>query len=177
MIRKEIIMKKQWKRILTAVLLLVLIAAMSTTVQAANITKQNAQTIALKDAKLAKTAGSGLKVEKDGREYEVEFKSKKTGDKYEYDIDARTGRIREAEVEYTHKRNTSKKKISKASAVSAVVKASGLKKSVVSAGRCRYKKDGREWIWKIEFRNGRYAYEYEVLAPTGRIIEYSREYR
>ena len=28
-----------------------------------------------------------------------------------------------------------------------------------------------EWIYEIKFRKGHYRYEYEVLAPTGKIIE------
>ena len=170
-------MKKTLKRLSVVVFAAMMITIMTISTFAASVTRNSAINTALKDAKLKKSAVTRLKSERDDGMYEIEFRNKKTGDEYEYEINARTGKIKEVNVEYKHKRNTSRKKIAKNTALSKAAKASGVALSKVKKGSCRYKKDGGEWIYEIKFTNGKTRYEYEVLAPTGQIIEYSKVIR
>ena len=118
-----------------------------------------------------------MECELEGGNYEVEFKSKKKRNEYEYKIAVDSGIIKEAEAEYTHRLNTSKDRIGEEAALQRVVDFSGKSLSVVSSGTCRYKKDGLEWIYEVKFRSGHYKYEYDVLAPNGKIIETEKKYR
>ena len=86
--------------------------------------------------------------------------------------------ILEKEVEYVYKRNSSKSKIGVEAARKKVSAFSGISLTRIKSGTCRYEYDAedREGTYTVRFRSGNYRYEYEVLAPTGVIIEYSREY-
>ena len=170
-------MRRRLKRITAALFAVMMLFIMTISVFAADITKQTAINTALSDAKLTKAKVTSLRSEKDDGEYEISFKNKTTGDRYEYEISARIGRIQEVSVEYRHKKNTSKKKVSKNTAVNRAAKASGVSAATIRKGKCTYKRDDGEWIYEIKFTKGKYRYEYEVLAPTGKIIEYSKEYR
>ncbi len=171
-------MKRFYKRLLTAALSIGLVLTMSVSVPAAAaVTEDEAVAAALADAGLNEESVSGLQSERDGKCYEIEFADAKTGDRYEYEIYASSGTIKEAEVEYAHRRNTSRKKITRTEALKIASKASGVSLSTVKKGSCKYKKDDGEWIYKIRFTSGSYRYEYEILAPTGQIIEYSRTRR
>ncbi len=156
---------------------LVMAGIMSAAVFAAALTPKQAQRKALKDAGLKRSQVCNMETELDGSNYEVEFETKKKHNEYDYGIEASTGIIREADVEYTHRRNTSKKRIGKDAALRKVADFSGKSLSVVSSGTCRYKKDGAEWIYEVKFRSGHYKYEYDVLAPTGKIIGMEKDYR
>ena len=168
-------MKKWFKRVSAAVLTLFLILMMSVSVFAATVTKDSAVKTALKDAGLKKCAVTSLKSKKDDGNFEIKFKKKSTGEKYEYEISTASGKILEKEVEYTHKRNTSKQKISRKKALKRAAKASGIALSTVRKGSCSYKKEDGEWIYEVKFKSGKYKYEYEILAPTGKIIGYEKE--
>lgn len=169
-------MKKTMRGLITAAISVCLILAISVSVFAAAVTKEDAVKTALADAGLKKTETVRLTVEKDKKAYEIEFKDKKTGDRYEYEVSVRTGKITEADVEYEHVFNSSSKKVGKAKAIAAAAKKAGVKKSVVKNGTCRYKKEDGEWIYKLKFKTKNCKYEVEILAPTGRVIGYSREY-
>lgn len=169
-------MKKTVKRLIPAILSICLFLTMSVPVFAAAATKEDALETALKDAGMKKTEASRIKVKKDNNEYEISFKNKKNGNRYEYEVSVRTGKIREAEAEYKHAFNSSKKKVGKEKAIAAAAKKAGVKKSVVKSGTCRYKKEDGEWIYKLKFRTKKCKYEAEILAPTGKVIEFSREY-
>lgn len=170
-------MKSFRKWIVAGGITVVLIFAMSISVFAAVDTKQEAATVALKDAGLAKSQINGLKIKRDGKKYEVTFIDRNNKTEYEYDIASGNGRILEKSVEYAHKRNSSTKKIGKTKALKAVSKFSGFKLKTVGSGKCRYKLDDGEWIYKVTFKSGRYKYEYEVQAASGKIIEFEQEYR
>lgn len=165
------------KRFFIALLATMLVLASALPVFAASMTKQGAINKALQCAGVKKSAVQRLKAERDGGTYEVEFRVKKSGDKHEYEFRVRDGLLKEASVEYKHARNTSKKKISSATAINKVAKAARVSNNTVKKGSCRYKRDDGEWIYEIKFRSGKYKYEYEVLAPTGKIISYSKEYK
>ena len=87
--------------------------------------------------------------------YEVKFKSKKNGARYDYEIVAATGKIAEKTVDYKYKKTRSRKKISKTKAMKKAAKKAGVKLSVVKAGKCKYDYDDGKGIYEIEFRNGK----------------------
>ncbi len=155
----------------------ILAMVMSITVYAAALSPEQAERKALKDAGLKRSQVCGMETELEGKNYDIEFRTKKKHNEYDYEIDADSGIVREAGAEYTHKRNTSKDRIGKKAALRKVADFSGKKLSVVSSGTCRYKKDDGEWIYEVKFRSGHYKYEYDVLAPTGKIIEMGKDYR
>ena len=90
----------------------------------------------------------------------------------DYDISAGTGRIIKKSVDLRYTRNSSKKKIGAVAARKKVAKHSGISYKVISKGTCRYEYDDGEGVYEIKFKTSVRAYEYEVLAPTGKIIEY-----
>lgn len=159
---------------------LVMAFAMTGTAFAAekNIDKDKATSIALKDAKLTKAKVRAMEIEYDDGDnvWEVEFIKKKNGADYEYDISAEDGLILEKSVDYKYKHNSSKKKIGKKQARKKVAKFSGIKLSIIKKGTCRYEYDDLEGTYEVKFSEDSYRYDYEVLAPTGKIIEYSYKY-
>lgn len=169
-------MKRTGRRLAAAAISVCLILTMSVSVFAAAVTKEDAVKTALADAGLKKSGTSRLTVQKDGQDYEIEFRDKKTGDKYEYEISIQTGRILEAETEYKHALNNSGEKVGKTKVIAAAAKKAGVKKSTVKKGTCRYKKEDGEWVYELKFKTKSCRYEIEILAPTGAVIEYSREY-
>ena len=152
----------------------------STTTEAAaatsTISSTRAKKIALADAGLSKSQVKRLEVESDGKYYEVEFVKTKTGTKYEYDIAKAGGKIREKSAEIPYKRNSSKKKVGKTAVLKRVAKASGIKKSIVNKGTCKYRYKKGQGTYEVKFRHNGRAYEYEVLAPTNKIIEWEISY-
>ena len=169
-------MKYVKKSILAAVLVITMLMTLSLSAFAANITEKEAKVIALKEAGLKASKIRCYECEYEKGIYEIEFHSKKKNNEYEIKVDAATGVIKEYSIEYAHKKNTSKEKIGKKAALKKAAKASGKKLSVVKAGTCKYKKDSGEWIYEVKFKNGNYKYEYEILAPTGKIVEMERKY-
>ena len=165
------------RKMMLGVLALILVLTMGTGAFAATLTPKQAKAKALKDAGLKASKICKYECELDKGQYDIEFETKKKHHEYDYAISASTGIIEEMSVEYTHKLNTSKDKIGKEAALKKVADFSGKKLSVVSSGTCKYKKDGREWIYEVKFRSGHYKYEYDVLAPTGKIIEREKDYR
>ena len=154
---------------------LIMVVAMSASVFAADITANTAKKTALKNAKLSakKVTRMSVKLDHEDGVYEVKFRSKKNGAKYEYEIAAATGKIVEKSVDYKYKRNRSRKKISRAKALKKAAKHSGVKLAVVKRGSCRYEYDDGKGTYEIKFNNGNTSYEVEILAPTGRVIEYN----
>lgn len=169
------------KRMVSIVLAVIMVLAMSgSAFAAAKVSSNNAaQKVALKNAKLSKSQVSKLRIkyDRDDGEYDVKFVRKSNGAKYDYEIRKSSGRILEKSIDYKYKRNTSKKKVGKAAAQKAAAKAAGVKTSVVKKGKCKYEYDDGKGVYEVEFRNGKYKYDIEILAPTGKVIEYSWSYR
>ena len=167
------------RRIRTAVALLAALAMVMTMSVAAFadgvIGNKAALNKALKNTGLKKTQVKYIENEYDAEEnvYEVEFTKKKNNAEYSFDIDAETGKILEKSVDYRYKRNTSHKKIGKVAARKKVAKFSGISYKTIKKGTCRYEYDDRKGTYEIKFTKGGKNYDYEVLAPTGKIIEYS----
>lgn len=162
------------RRIALLITAIVLAMTMSVPAFAASVDKDGAIKIALKNAKLTKSQVKYLDAEydsEDGR-YEVEFTKKKNGAEYDYEITKKSGKIKEKSVEYKYTRNKSHDKIGKKKARKKVAKFSGISYKVVASGTCTYKYEDRQGEYKVRFRHNGKKYEYEVQAPTGKIMEY-----
>lgn len=167
------------KKIITAAVLLIVTMAMTvTSFAAANITRKEAINIALKDAGTTRAKVYGLEAEKEHGKFEIEFTKKSNKTVFEYEI-SKKGRVLEKSVDIKYKKDHSKEKVGKEAARKAVAKHAGVSYKTVKKGTCKYEydDDDREGTYEVKFRNGSYKYDYEVLAPTGKIIEYSKKYR
>ena len=136
---------------------LAMVMTMSASVFAASVTNStDALNIALKNSKLKKSQVKLIETdyENDENTYEVEFTKKKNA------------------VEYRVKRNSSHKKIGKTEARKKVAKFSGISYKTIKAGTCYYEYDDGRGVYEIRFTKGSRVYEYDVLAPTGKILEY-----
>lgn len=139
------------------------------------ITGKQALSIALKDAGLAKSDVCKIEVEQAKGIIEVEFTKKGARTEYEYDIAKADGKLLEKSVEYAYEHNSSKSKIGKKAALKKVAKHSGIKLSTVKKGTCTYKYCKHEGKYKVKFKYGNWKYEYELLAPTGKVLEWEKE--
>ena len=162
------------KKIMTIMLALLMTFAMSITAFADSITEDAAVEKALANAKLKASEVKRLEAEFDDEDnvFEVDFTRKSNKAEYDYEISAENGKILEKSVEYKYKRNKSKKKIGKEAAIRKVAEFSGISYKTISKGTCKYKYSHRQGVYKIKFKTKNHRYEYEVLAPNGKIIEY-----
>ena len=168
-------MKRRMNIVMAMFAALALIMTMSVSVFAGSVSSgDDALTIALKNAKLKKSQVKLIETdyEKDDNAYEVEFTKKKNGAEYDYEINADTGKVVKKSIEYRYKRNSSHKKIGKTAARKKVAKYSGISYKVIKTGTCYYEYDDGKGIYEIRFTKGSRIYECEVLAPTGKVIEY-----
>ena len=170
-------MKKMHKRLMALSLALVMILGIGGSVMAASVTSDQAVARAIKDAKLKRSKICALEVEYDEGEYEIEFKRRSDRSEFDYTISAASGRIIEASADYRHRINSSRAKIGKRAAQKKAAKYAGCKLANVRRGSCRYKRDGREWIYEIRFKSAGYYHEIEVLAPTGKVVEAEKSLR
>ena len=160
-----------------AVLVLVMTVTMSATAFAASVTKDGARDIALRNAGLTSSQVKRIEIEYESDEgvYEIEFVRKSNKAEYSYDISASDGKILEKSVEYVYKHNSSKKKIGKTAAMKKVARNSSFTYAQIKKGTCTYKYSDGEGIYTIRLKSGGKRYEYEVLAPTGKLIEHEWE--
>lgn len=168
-------MKKRINMVVALFTALVMVMTMSAAVFAASVnSSSDALKLALKNAKLKKSQVKLVETDYDYEDnaYEVEFVKKKNGAEYSYEINAGTGKIVEKSVEYRYNWNSSHKKIGKTAARKKVAKFSGISYKTVKAGTCYYEYDDGQGIYEVKFTKGNRMYEYDVLAPTGKVIEY-----
>ena len=165
------------RRIGIGVLTVILMIGMSVSAFAASSpgSENEALNIALKSAGLKKSEIKKIEVEKE-KNYESEFVRKSNGAEYDFEISAKDGRILEKSVDYKYKKTKSKKKIGKEKARKVVAKASGNSYNVIKKGSCKYTYKNKQGKYEVKFRTTNYKYEYELLAPNGKIIEYDYEY-
>lgn len=174
------------KRLLTVMTALIVACAMSFTVMgdyshAAGKSKigfAKAKSIAFKSAKVNKSQIRNLEVDfdDDDAEYEIEFTKRKNGAEFEFKINAYSGTIVQKSVDYRYKATTSKKKIGVKKARKSVAGYSGISYSVIKKGTCTFEKKKRGSKYEIKFKKGKYAYECEVLARNGKVIEWEYKY-
>lgn len=168
-------MKKRLSIAVALLCALAMVMTMSVSVFAAGInSKSEALQKALKNAGLRKSQVkyTELDYESDEGVYEVEFTRKSDNREYSYEIAADTGSIVKKSVEYKYKKNTSRNKIGKKAARNKVAKFSGISYKTISKGTCIYEYDDGKGTYEVKFTKGKRVYDYEVLAPTGKIIEY-----
>ncbi len=68
-------------------------------------------------------------------------------------------------------------KITKEEAKVIVLEHAELDASEISRYKIELDKDGRRLVYEVEFDSGRYEYDYEVNAETGKIIKAEKEFR
>lgn len=163
------------KGLTTVLVAAILTMALTATAFAGTISGKDAVKTALHDAGFSKSQVSGIEVEQDKNSIEVEFVCKKTKAEYDYDIAKNGGGILEKNVEYRYKHNASKAKVGKKAVLKKVTKFSGIKYSVVKKAKCTYKYKKNEGTYSVKFRYNGYKYEYELLAPTGKVIEWEMD--
>ena len=152
----------------------------------AYITKDKAKVAALKHAGLKASQITGYKIElekeKNNVIYDIEFTA--NGYKYDYDINAVTGKVIKVEKKAV-KKTTAKPAAATTTKVSyigeAKAKSVALNHAKVSANKayamkCKLKKEKGVYIYDVEFRSGRYEYEYDINASTGKIIKFDKEF-
>ena len=169
----------EMKRIITAIMAVVMVLSMSVSVFAASkISEKKAVKIALKSAKVTKAQVYLLESEYDEGKYEVEFTKKSNKAEYSFDI-SKKGKILEKSIDFRYKKDHSKEKIGKAAAQKKAAKITGVSLEKVKKGTCRYEydTDDREGKYEVKFKTGSYKYDVDVLAPTGAIMEYDKKYR
>lgn len=161
--------------------------------QSGYIGKDKAKDIAIKDAKVSESKVKELEIEFDADSgvlsYEVDFQ---VGNKeYEYDIDAKSGKILHKETDIdddyvsstaTNKNNTSNKNdtstsstkttyIGKDKAKSIAFKDAGVSSSKVRGLEVEFDKDNGVASYEIDFKVGNKEYSYDINAKTGNIID------
>ena len=165
------------RRICIGVLAVIMMIGMSTAAfGASTISEDEALDIALDNVHMTKSEAKNIEVDKEKKSYEVEFVRKSNGAEYDFEIAKEGGKIWEKSVEYKYKKNKSKKKIGKKKARKKVAEFSGTSYNVVKSGTCKYTYKKKQGKYEVKFRDGNYKYEYELLAPNGKIIEWEYEY-
>ena len=147
------------------------------------ISLDEAKEIALKEAKVSSENAKFIKAEldKDGRtaHYDIEFVSGKY--KYEVEINAKTGKVTDYERERADKEDLSAPSEGNSEYISLdEAKEIALKRAKVSSENAKFikaelDKDGRTAHYDIEFVSGKYKYEVEINAKTGKVTDYERE--
>ena len=143
------------------------------------ISVEEAKTAALKRASLDASKVTFKKAELDADDrtphYDIEFVS--GGYEYEFEIDAKSGKILEFDRERVDKKPAvdTSKFISVEEAKAAALKRASLDASKVTFTKAELDIDDRTPHYDIEFVSGGYEYEVEVNAKNGRIIDFDRE--
>jgi uncharacterized membrane protein YkoI len=150
--------------------------------QNAPLSREEAQAVALNHAgvTVAQTARLTVRYDADdGRpEYEVEFRV--GAYEYDYDIDARTGRILSFDVEREGRPGDGQPAtpppagaaVSAAEAKSIALSHAGASEAETSRLTVRLDRDDRRPEYEVEFCAGSYEYDYEIDAATGRILSF-----
>lgn len=146
------------------------------------IGEAKAKQIALKHAGLKEKEVSFVRVAlgmDDGRyEYDVEFY--KGNVEYDYELDAKTGRILEVDKDIENFAVPGKKPSNPANpglitldqGKSIALKHAGLQASQVQFTKAKLDRDDGRQIYDIEFRAGYAEYDYEIDAKTGKILDF-----
>lgn len=143
---------------------------------ASKLSKAEAKNIALNAAGVKSAdVTKWTKVKLDGNEWEIKFQTASC--KYEMDINARTGKVKDYEEKKIAV--SSGKKISESEAKSIALEHA--KKQADISGTVNYVKvkldrdDGME-LYEIEFRYRGWEFEYEINAENGRIVSWDMDY-
>ena len=144
-----------------------------------SVTLSEAKAIALDHAGVS---ASKAEFYKSGRDYDdgrirYEFEFIAGNVKYEYEIDASTGRVVTYEKETIRQTSGSAGgSVSADKAEEIALDHAGLSAGSVWGLRTKYERDDGIMVYEVEFRSGRYEYEYTISASTGRILEWDKDY-
>lgn len=126
-----------------------------------------------------------IKLDKDnGRfEYEVDFRVGNT--EYDYEIDAITGEVREADRDREVKKENGNAVSSKVDTAEEITAEKALEISLAHAGISKEKavmdrvetdfEHGKK-IYEVDFYSAGYDYDYDIEAATGKILRFEKEY-
>lgn len=188
--------KKTIHKMLAAAAVAALLGAGASESFAAPATKntigaEKAKAIALSDAKLKAKEVSFVKVKLDDDDgklvYDVEFY--KGNVEYDYEIDAKTGKIREKDKDIedyiiptknqanqdTTSSKSAKGNIGAEKAKSIALKDAGLKANQVSFVKAKLDNDDGRTVYDVEFYGNHVEYDYEIDAKTGKILEKDKD--
>lgn len=160
------------------------------TISGKTIGVNKAKEIALRDAGLKSNQVAFVKAKLDTDDgisvYDVEFYS--NGVEYDYEIDARSGAIREKDRDienYTIPKKpvtqqnapspNAKQQITLDQAKKIALNAAGIKSGKATFVKAKLTKDDGVAVYDIEFYNGNVEYDYEIDAVTGMIRESDRD--
>ncbi|RRD95700.1 peptidase M56 [Clostridiales bacterium COT073_COT-073] len=145
---------------------------------------EKAKAIALADAKLNASQVTFLKAKLDTDDgvqvYDIEFYSGNT--EYDYEIDAKTGKIREKDLDVENfniptpapgNDNTALIGVEKAKAIA--LAHAGLNANQVVFETAKLDTDDGVQVYDIDFKAGQVEYDYEIDAKTGNIRDFSKE--
>ncbi len=146
--------------------------------QSSSVTLEKAKGIALSNAgvKASKATFTKAKLDRDDNCYDIEFVS--GNKKYEYEVSAKSGKIISKETETirtTSDTSGNKGGISVDEAKKIALNKAGLKNSDVRFIKAKLEKDDGIQVYEIDFISGKYEYEVEINASSGKILDYSRE--
>jgi len=144
---------------------------------AEGITMKDAKRIALKKAKLQENEVEFVKTEEDrddGRyEYDIEFVSGNI--KYEFEIDKKTGDIRQFSTETVEKKPSGPEKseyIGTQKAKEAALAKAGLSGSQVTFTKVKLDYDDGRYEYEVEFVTDSEEHEFTIDAKSGAVLQY-----
>lgn len=165
-------------------------AVVETAPAATEIASADAMEIALRHAGFTQADVTALRVKKetDDRKshYDVEFSQ--NGWEYDYEIHAVTGAVLEWDKEYDPPKQkpatpvatepappAKKAQLTRQEALQIALRHAGLTAQQVKKLQSKLEKDDGVLLWEIEFRSGKWEYDYEIHAVTGAVLEWDRE--
>ncbi|MBR4550472.1 MAG: PepSY domain-containing protein [Oscillospiraceae bacterium] len=167
-------MKKMKKWFCFAAVLTILLLLCCTGAYAAEgpVDQDGAKAVALADAGLEEKDVSKLSIghdREDGREvYEVKFRA--DGVRYEYSVEAESGRILEREIKRSP--DTKGKKVDLEAAKKIALQSAGLQEDGVVFTKAKQEKDDGRRVFDIEFYvEGERVCEFEIDCQTGTVLE------
>ena len=151
----------------------------STPIEETDIGLEAAKSAALADAGVnaADTTFTEQKRDRDDGVlvYDIDFYTSDM--KYEYEIDAATGAVRERKSERRNNQTqTGTTDIGLEAAKQIAFEHAGVSAGEVYLSKAKYENDDGIRVYEIEFYKDRMEYEYTIHATTGRLLEFDAEY-
>lgn len=117
-----------------------------------------------------------VKLEGKGKNKEYEISFVKGAFRYEYELNAYTGKIKDKDIDRVSISDAdATKDIGKSKAKSIALNKAGRKASDVSGMEVKLKTEKGYRLYKVEFEDKQYEYEYEIDAYTGKVLDADRE--